>query len=362
VSAFVSLLRFLAAGLLPVAGTAAAELRLIGVAELAPRAGPAGERVGGLSGLDYDASANRWLAASDERVAPAPAWWLAIDYDAASVGGVRVLARTTLPLPPDGAPDVEGVRFDPAGGGIWYAGEGDAARGAQPFLARLDEAGAAPVTFPLPAGFAYRTDGRTGLRPNLAVEGFTFVPGTDTRWIAAEAPLIEDGAPADFARGALVRLTEQRRSGETVRQLAYPLDPVPAALAGGRRESNGVAEILALEPGRLLVLERAGAEFPPGEWRFAVRLYEADLTTGTELDPRALAGRAIVPVRKRLLYDFAAAGRRVDNIEGLARGRPLADGTATLVAVSDDNFSPHQTTQVWVFARIASPQPPPAAP
>ena len=39
-----------------------------------------------------------------------------------------------------------------------------------------------------------------------------------------------------------------------------------------------------------------------------------------------------------------------DNSEGMALGPELADGRRVLVVVSDNNFNPSQTTQVWALA------------
>lgn len=339
----------------------ACDLRLIGMVELRQNL-PAGEApAGGLSGLDYDPATDRWLAVSDERTGSPRAYWLNIDYSATAVSRATVESLLPLTLPAGAVADIESVRLDPAGDRIWFASEGDAAKDAQPFVALVDREGRAPGAFPLADSFSY-TGAGIGLRPNQAVESLALDPGGETVWTATEGPLFEDDPPADFTKDARVRLIEQRRSGEMIRQLVYALEPVAESLAGGKRAANGVAEILMLHPGRLLVVERAGAEFGPGEWRFAVRLFEADLACAEEVDIRPLAGLAVRPVGKRLCYDFAASGLRVDNIEGLAIGRTLPDGRRTLIAISDDNFSPHQTTQVWVFELLAASSPNPSPP
>jgi hypothetical protein len=43
---------------------------------------------------------------------------------------------------------------------------------------------------------------------------------------------------------------------------------------------------------------------------------------------------------------------KVDNLEGMAFGPRLANGHASLVMISDDNFSATQVTQVLVFEVI----------
>ena len=56
------------------------------------------------------------------------------------------------------------------------------------------------------------------------------------------------------------------------------------------------------------------------------------------------------PMRKRLVLDLAQAGLgSIDNIEAMAWGPRLPNGHRTLLLMSDDNFSPHQATQLLAF-------------
>jgi hypothetical protein len=57
----------------------------------------------------------------------------------------------------------------------------------------------------------------------------------------------------------------------------------------------------------------------------------------------------IVPVQKRLLLDLDTLGIELENLEGMTLGPRLADGSQTLVVISDDNFSADQKTQVLLF-------------
>ena len=60
------------------------------------------------------------------------------------------------------------------------------------------------------------------------------------------------------------------------------------------------------------------------------------------------------PVTKELLVDFGELGSdrgiAPDNLEGMALGPQLPDGRRVLLVVSDNNFSPNQTMQVWALA------------
>jgi hypothetical protein len=57
----------------------------------------------------------------------------------------------------------------------------------------------------------------------------------------------------------------------------------------------------------------------------------------------------IEPLRKQLLLDLENIGVELDNLEGLALGPRLADGSQSLLLVSDDNFRPDQVTQFLLF-------------
>jgi hypothetical protein len=101
----------------------------------------------------------------------------------------------------------------------------------------------------------------------------------------------------------------------------------------------------------MLVLERA--------WAYGVgnslRLYWIDTEDADDvLGMPALLGAKFKPADKVLLLDFAKAGLpRLDNTEGMTRGPTLANGNATLVFVSDDNFNSSQITQFVAFEWLA---------
>jgi hypothetical protein len=109
--------------------------------------------------------------------------------------------------------------------------------------------------------------------------------------------------------------------------------------------------MLAIGPTRLLTLERAGIENDAGVYHTYVRLHEIDTAGATDVSGLpSLAGASYRPVSKRLVLDLNAIGLpRVDNLEGMAFGPRLPNGHASLVLISDDNFSNKQVTQVLVF-------------
>jgi hypothetical protein len=211
---------------------------------------------------------------------------------------------------------------------------------------------------PLPAQLRFAPDGKTGPRPNLVFEGLGFARDGHSLWVALEAPLFEDGAEPTTTHGAFVRFTRFARDGQLQQQVAYPLDAIPVEPGPGKFADNGMSEVLPAD-NELLVLERAGVQGADGVFRFHVRLYAADPTAATDVQTMAtLTGASFRPVPKRLLADFDhVRPGGSDNLEGLAWGRALPNGHATLVLVSDDNFNATQSTQRWVFEVLPSAEP-----
>ncbi|MGH8807935.1 MAG: esterase-like activity of phytase family protein, partial [Noviherbaspirillum sp.] len=128
---------------------------------------------------------------------------------------------------------------------------------------------------------------------------------------------------------------------------AVPFVPSPGGVA-----ENGVAEMLAIDDHRFLVLERTVVQTAPANaLKFAARVYEIDIEGATDVGAlSSLQGATYVPVKKRLVFDLAQAGvERLDNIEGIAWGPRLANGNRTLLLVSDDNFLEVEITQFLAF-------------
>lgn len=341
-------------------------MRLIGMRAL-PKAGQfQGTTVGGLSGLDYDRTADRWLAVSDDKSehGAARAYVVRLDYDeqrfaAARIDDVIIFRQPDGRTYPDRVsqashggevPDFESLRIDPADGSLWYSSEGDRQLGMQSFVRHAARDGRYLGELPLPAHFRFSTAGHAGPRPNLVFEGLSFAPDGQSLWVALEAPLIEDGPIPTPEQGALTRFTRFSRDGQVLEQILYPLDPIPVAPAPGKFADNGVSELLAMSGGGLLALERSGTQGADGAYRFHVRLYSAE-GKGT--------------AAKQLLVNFDdLRPEGSDNLEGISWGRKLPNGHDTLVLVSDDNFNATQATQFWVFevlptADTAAPSPKP---
>lgn len=335
-----------------------ARLHWLGTVDL--RRGDPGrpDHFGGISGIDFDPDSGQWALVSDDKAEHGPGRYYParIAFDLRGFQSIALLPPVALPLPDQEVPDAEALRVLPCTGLLAWSTEGDAAHGHPPSVRLMTPAGRPAGALSLPANL--RFDGATGegpggARPNLNLEGLAPTPDGRSLWVAMEAPLVQDGPPPSLSHGAAVRFTRLSLVGGPATQWAYPVDPIPrAGTAGQRRADNGVSEVLALGNGELLVVERSGREVGPGAFDFNVRLYLAMPASAPPVpDDRPLPAAPGALMRKRHLLTLNDLdGPRVDNVEGAAWGPRLPDGRASLVLVSDDNFSAHQTTQFWLFA------------
>jgi hypothetical protein len=342
-------------------------LRFIGEQRLPWRLPFQGTQVGGLSGIDYDAVNDDWVMISDDRsqINPSRYYRAKLAYDAQSFKSVTITSVTTL-LQPDGTPypsreeykrrngmvpDLETLRVDPQDGSIWYGSEGDVELSLDPFIRRATRSGHHQYTLPLPPLFTVSKEHKSGPRNNQSFEGLSFTPDGRTLWVSLEGPMYQDGPEPTPTQGAVNRITHFTRDGKVLGQYAYPLEPIPATPGKGKYADNGISEILSLSEKRMLVMERSGVQADDGTYKDYVRLYEIDTEGASDIQHlQTLKDAAYRLVKKRLVLDIGTLHLPViDNLEGMAFGPRLANGHASLVLISDDNFSKTQVTQLLLF-------------
>ena len=329
--------------------------------------------VGGLSGIDYDASTGRFWAISDDRSEfnPARFYEIALDISkfskAANPGhdGITIVATQTLKrldgtLFPDAreqpalSADPESIRVHaPSRRLIWSSeGERNVRAGqppalAQPHVWEMERNGRMLRPFVIPDKFRITATNR-GVRRNLGFEGTSFSPDYATLWVSAENALLQDGPIASTTESSPTRLIAfDYATGQAKAEYVIDVSPIPAVtpVANGAAD-NGISEILAIDDHRLLVVERA---FVQGIGSF-VKLFVIDIANATEVSKiDALPGHQYRPAAKRLLLDLATLGIRLDNLEGITWGPRLPNGHRSLVMVSDDNFNARQVQQFLLF-------------
>ncbi|PRY02302.1 esterase-like activity of phytase family protein [Allonocardiopsis opalescens] len=360
-----------------VAGAPAAaesfDVRLIGVHDVPAGLAVDGTVVGGLSGIDRHPVTGEYLMISDDRSTIGPARYYAADIEVSATGidSVDFTSATELtqsdgtPYPPyreslenpctdaqevcdrTGSVDPEELRIDPHTRQVWWTTEGAfSGRTLINPAMRVAVHGRSLHEVNLGPDFRFYRDGQRGLRPNFTIEAFEFINGGARVVTAVEGPMVQDGPLPTPDQGALTRVTEHARSGRTLVQYAYPLDPIFAPPTGQGFMDNGITAILSTgEPGHYLVLERA---FSEGHG-YSVRMYHIDTNGAQDVSgiPSLAEAPGVQPLGKTLVADFGELG--IDplyNVEGMVWGPELPGGERSLVLVVDDNFSAEERTQV----------------
>ncbi|MEV0672077.1 esterase-like activity of phytase family protein [Mycobacterium sp. NPDC050441] len=351
------LYRILAVGLLVLAGCtparAAAGFEFLGQRQIASAAMLDGTVIGGLSGISYDPAADLYYIISDDRSAKGPArfYTARIALSDNGIGDVEFVgahpwldrdAQAFRPLdidavPPVVPPDPEAIAFDAGRQRLYWTNEGERrvdGPGApillDPWVRSAGLDGTFLGEFALPEALRMSA-GEHGPRRNSTLEGLTLTPGGRYLWAAMEGPGYDDGPPPHEQHGAWTRVIRfDADSGAVDGQYTYPLEPVSAGPGG----DNGLSDLVALDDKNFLVIERGFGT------HVAVRIYRASLVDGsTEMSKTLLADLTTTPGLAPL-----------DNIEGITLGPKLPDGRQSVIAVSDDNFSPTQVTQFLLFA------------
>jgi hypothetical protein len=123
----------------------------------------------------------------------------------------------------------------------------------------------------------------------------------------------------------------------------YLLDPTPAGAI-----DNGLTELVTVDMGgHFLALERTY-----GILAANAKIYQIAISAATDTSTiETLKGDVsrINPVKKKLVLDLSQLGIYLDNLEGMALGPRLPDGSPSLLLMSDDNFRDTQVTQFLLF-------------
>lgn len=301
--------------------------------------------IGGLSGLAYDQSQDRYYSLVDnERDTPARFYTLRLPLTDGHPGTPEVLAVTTL-LNPSGTP-YTGRNFD--GEALVLLANGDLliASETEPSIRRFTSDGHEIASLPVPARFGVQPRGEA--TDNLTFEALALSADQRTLYAGMEGPLAPDGLTAQLQPRLRILQYTLQPTAQVVAQYYYLAEP-----------AQGIADMLWLSPTELLILER-GFISNLGN---TIRLFRVDLRNAQDVTNRTtLADHDLTPLPKQLLVDLGQCpaggakhpGRQqnplLDNIESVALGPVLADGRQTLLLQSDDNFGADQVTRFYFLA------------
>ncbi len=367
-----------------------------------------GVRVGGWSGLSYDAHEDLFYVISDDHSDLAPARFYTFKLNLLNsdqdTNGTIGNTKNTQPIrikniqinqvvtlhQGDGstyAPqtiDPEAIALSPKGksakgksskGTVYVSSEGISHDLIPPFINEYErDSGNLYSALPIPKRYIPAVDSASkdptaapshgpnvGVRDNLGFEAMTVVgdaPSDPYRIFAiTENPLAQDYQDRSLI-SKVKNIADQTPSPSRFLHylennvlrvppllVAEHLYPVEAPPVGG---VNGVVEMTALDRGgRFLTLERSF-----GALGFGAKIWQISTTAATDTSRIASFKGDISnirPIAKQLVLDLRTLGISLDNLEGMTFGPKLADGSRSLVLVSDDNFSDRQVTQVLLF-------------
>lgn len=310
-------------------------------------------KVGGLSGISFDAKTGIFWTVSDGRIwHDSKIFFFRIkpngeNLEVSSVGSLSLQSgkNTREPLDSEGIALWTQDRF-------FVSHEGSKSGALAPGIACFHRKSGKPLfSLPVPSFFYPSPDGTpSGLQNNRGFEALCISrPQPNSLYSCIESPLIQDlSNPNDASSGPVRILRYRLNSPESLpEQRAYQADR--DALFGS------VPDILSISETRLLVLERQIVwPLPPMQRR--IRLYEIDFSQPTATDVSnlsSLANQPVTPLTKKLVFDSDHSRRlhEPDNIEGISWG-PSVNGSPTLVLVSDDNFSKSQKTEFVLLKKI----------
>jgi hypothetical protein len=324
--------------------------------------------VGGLSAIAYDSEQDAYYFLSDDRAMHGPVriYQAAIDLTDGRLDEGDLTWTGMIPLLDDqgepfarGALDPEGLAY--TGDNFYVSTEGDLSTQPPiaPAIIEFTPSGEFVASLPLPEKLIPLADGSRGVRNNKGLESLTRTPNGRTLISGVENALVQDGPAATLEDVSLARLfTVDLSSNTVVTEEVYPVEAIPAAPTPATGDAdNGLVELIALDDqGTLLAMERSYVQ----GFGNTIRLYLTNPQETTDVSAlESLNDGNVVTLRKERVADFgelgSAAGITPDNLEGMTLGPFLPDNRQLLLVVSDNNFSPSQTTQLWALAISVTP-------
>ena len=324
-------------------------------------------KVGGLSGIDYDAKNDLYYLISDDRsifnnsrfyTAKIPLVenkLQSIDFQSVTTlkndtGAVLGNWNTN----PNTSADPEDIRFNPKTNSLVWSSEGgrvitgDSPVLQNPSLNFIGLKGDFLGNVILPENLKMQ-QAEKGPRNNGTLEGITFDKQFRTIYTNIEEPLFEDGNQANTSKGGLIRLYQfDTKTKKNTAQYGYQLEPIAReANPKGTFAVNGVSAIQYYGKNQLLVVERS---YSTGTQACTIKVFLCDLKKATNVkNYLSLQNQKLELASKKLLLNMDDLGIFIDNVEGLTFGPKFANGNQSLVFVSDNNFSEKQKTQVFLF-------------
>lgn len=321
-------------------------------------------KVGGLSGIDYDAKNNRYYLISDDR--SLPKFYTAnitltedklkiIDFT-----GVTTLKNSTggnysnFNKEPTGSADPEDIRFNPKTNSIIYSSEGARILSEKqtflenPFVNFSDLNGDYQNHLHLPENLVMKKEEK-GPRNNGVLEGISFDTKYKTIYAALEEPLFEDGTQSNINKNGIIRLYQfNAKTKRNTAQYAYQLETV--AHEPNPKDAfsvNGISAIQYYKGKQLFIVERS---YSTGILPCTIRVFLCDFEKASDIkNIDSVKNQKITLATKKLILNMDDLGIYIDNVEGITFGPKLSNGNQSLIFISDNNFSEKEKTQLFLF-------------
>jgi hypothetical protein len=324
-------------------------------------------KIGGLSGIDYDAKNELFYLLSDDRAQTNDSrfYTAKIHLNKDQINGIEFLKVKILKnengknfgnwiSSPTTSTDPEDIRYNPKSNSLVWSSEGARIVTPEklvlqnPAINFMDLNGNFLSKITLPANLEMQKEEK-GPRNNGTLEGLTFDFKYKNIYTNLEEPLFEDDDRASIDKGAFIRLYQfDAKTKNNTAQYAYKLEPIAhEPIPKDAFAVNGVAAIQYFGKNQLLVVERS---YSTGTASCAIKVFLCDLKKASNIKNYAsLKNQNFEFASKKLILNMDDLGIFIDNIEGLTFGPKLANGHRSLIFVSDNNFSDKQKTQLFLF-------------
>ena len=174
------------------------------------------------------------------------------------------------------------------------------------------------------------------IHANCGFEALTFNERTRLFWVTSETPLPRDGGDTT----GVVRLQSFGRDLQPGRQWAYRMEP--PEMTPGQYYAHGIPAMLALDDGRLLVMEReltVPASYLGARTRIRVFVVNPSNTPAITAESNLRTVDKSRILEKKELFGFSThlnlGQLNYGNYEGMSWGATLSDGRRTLLLVCD---------------------------
>jgi hypothetical protein len=315
-----------------------------------------GTTVGGFSALAYDAQQDRIYGLVDDKVNPR-VYTLQFNREAlsSSPSTINVKAVTSLqdPLKTEGAKptatlDGEGMVLTHRGT-FFIASEGNLNLKIPPRLSEFNRVnGSWNQDLTLPKQYwAFDPEGTfdLGVSPNRGFESLAINAEGDRLFAATQGPLGQDKTHP-YSRFLHYWIGEPEPI--LISEHLYPLEALDTALDAAPTEESyqGLRDLVSIDnAGHFLALEQSHSK-TTGDRTVLYQLATGVATdiSGMRTLPSTLKG--IVPILKKPLLDLADLNLSLHNLQGLTLGPQLADGSRSLLLISDNGMNSGVPTQV----------------